>query len=108
MTESISSNYRVRTGGNVRSADAVLVVAMRQTLTPGSKLTLEFALLARKPCLTVALSDDRAVTVQKARHWIERNAPKVLMVAGSRESKAPGIQKATAELLVSVLSAPHG
>jgi len=69
--------------------------------TGGSALTIDLAKKCRQPWHHVDL---KAVPPKRAsadlRLWIEREGVKVLNVAGSRESNAPGIQELVKTILI--------
>lgn len=84
---------------NVRDSDAT-VVFTRGSLTPGSRGTLEYAARASRPVLWMNLNKTTAHDLEV---WLRRIQPVTLNVAGSRESRAPGIEVAVESLLVLVL-----
>jgi Circularly permutated YpsA SLOG family len=104
LRESPSSGYVERTTRNIAEADATIVFSFsRRTAGPGTRLTLTSALKLRRPCLFVEL-DDQAGQHAAVRSWLKNAKPKTLNVAGSRESKCPGIEVRVKDLLVAVLS----
>ncbi|MGH8710662.1 MAG: putative molybdenum carrier protein [Burkholderiales bacterium] len=88
LSETPSSDYAVRTEWNVRDSDATLIFSLAPQLTGGSKLTQEFCIRYRKPCLHIHPELD---AVRLAREFLKRNPVKVLNIAGSRISREPGI-----------------
>ncbi len=88
LLETESSKYPVRTARNVADSDATLILA-RGPLDSGSKLTADLARRMRKPFTVIAL--DAHDAPEKARAWLAAASPRVLNVAGPRESKQPGI-----------------
>jgi hypothetical protein len=104
LQECPSSGYVERTTRNIAEADATLVFSRdRRTAGPGTRLTLTSALRLRRPCLFVEL-DDRAGQHAVLQSWLSKVKPKMLNIAGSRESKCPGIEVRVRDLLVEVLS----
>ncbi len=98
-----SADYKVRTRRNVIDSGGT-VIFTRGRLEGGSKLTEKIAREAGKPCVHQDLEKVRlTVAVQQLREWLRTREVRVLNVAGSRESKAPGLQAAVARLLVSAL-----
>jgi putative molybdenum carrier protein len=90
-----------RTERNVVDADATVIFARRE-LGPGSELTRIVALKHRKPVVVLdpwAPDAARALT-----EFLELHAPRVLNVAGDRESQAPGIYERVRGLLTAVLT----
>lgn len=101
LTESESDNYNVRTQANAANSDATIIFAHKPN-SPGSRNTVKFAEAAEKPYLVLDPRDAAAVT--KVRTFIEREEPRILNIAGNRESKAPGICKETVAVLSKALS----
>lgn len=100
LEETSSKGYESRTKLNVKHSDAT-VVFTRGPLTPGSALTITEAKLLGRPFVHVDLDD--ADCHFKLRNWLGTVRPSVLNVAGSRESKAPGIGAKVRALLCDVL-----
>jgi hypothetical protein len=104
IEETSSKGYESRTKLNVKHSDAT-VVFTQGALTPGSALTLTEAKLIGKPWLHVDIDDVEGIV--KFRRWLSLlfsdSGLTVLNVAGSRESKAPGIGAKVRALLVAVL-----
>ncbi|HJZ54171.1 MAG TPA: putative molybdenum carrier protein, partial [Gemmataceae bacterium] len=88
LVECETPGYPARTEANVRAADAVLWFG--STDTPGGKLTLGWCHRAGKLSLLVTagvpIRPPRAVAFLR-----EHPHVKVLMIAGNKESKSPGI-----------------
>jgi|SRR5208337_664315 len=104
LKECPSLGYVERTMRNIAEADATLVFSQnRRTAGPGTRLTLTSALRLRRPCLFVEL-DDRAGMHASIQSWLRNAKPKMLNIAGSRESHCLGIEAAVKNLLVEVLS----
>lgn len=103
MKETGSRHYGQRTAANVIESDATILFT-RGPLNGGSALTLKLAQRHSKPCLHVNLAAfDPARHVDGIRAWLQKYKPGILNVAGSRESKAPGIQTVVAKVLAVVL-----
>ena len=88
LTETDSSDYRVRTQLNVRDSDATLIL-FTGILEGGTKYTYEYASKIEKPVLLFNINikpDLKNIT-----DWILENKISVLNIAGPRESKNPGI-----------------
>lgn len=95
LEQCFSADYRVRTGFNVDEADAVLWLG--NPYSPGGRLTLRLAQDMDVPVFVVLLAGATAVSTPKeVADWIFGRPTKdptqelVLMVAGNRESGAPG------------------
>ena len=116
LTETASGNYLVRTEQNVIDSHAT-VIFTDGPATGGSKKTIVFAKKHSRPWLHVDVSqnDDEAVA-RGVLNWIkgggvlipEMAVPPnpVLNVAGSRESKSPGLQKRVCSIMKLVLDPP--
>ena len=91
LTELGSLDYRVRTQRNVTDSDATLIIT-RGRLSGGTMLTAKLASTQHKLYLVVDLKKmDEARTLGEATVWLNRVRPRVLNVAGPRESEVPGI-----------------
>lgn len=94
--------YRQRSKRNVDDSDGTLIANLGD-LDGGTLATRDYALKQGKPHLVVKL--DAGVTiaaVESVLTWLRENAIATLNVAGPRESKRPGIHRATLELLNAV------
>jgi len=99
VEECASQEYVVRTELNVVHSDATLILN-RGGLEGGTLATVEFCRRHNKPYSVLQL--DRVSAEQAAasiRHFFFHARPKVLNVAGPRESKCPGIQQAAREAM---------
>lgn len=93
LTETPSENYLQRTEWNVRDSDGTAVFTLDAQATGGSLRTIDFAKKHHKPCLHLCPSDCQpAVALQE---FVEVHKIKRLNVAGSRESKSPGVYRWT-------------
>ena len=107
LVESFSSGYQWRTRQNVLAADATLIIG--DVSSPGSRMTLDAAAAGRLPRLTFrAIGPDFAqFGKEKSRStlltWLRSVNPRVINIAGNRESVNPGIQAACEEFLVEIL-----
>jgi len=110
LQETPSKSYLKRTEQNVTDSDATIIFSVGK-LTGGSFRTMEFAKKHKKPVLHVNLAEyERAEAAHCILRWFEGDVTKptppkncVLNVAGSRESKSPGIQGKVMEIMVDVL-----
>jgi hypothetical protein len=90
---------RVRTVLNVRDSDALLVLRLASTRSPGTALTVAEARRLGRPVLEAAATDIVAVKV-----WLDDLPPDVVLdVAGPRESEDPGVYAAAYRTLLEVL-----
>jgi len=122
LQESTSASYTVRTEANVRDSDATVVFTLGPA-TGGSLKTIEFCQKHRKPCLHINLQRiDITMAVAMVIDWLEGRGGYeyeggvaikpftncVLNVAGSRESKAAGIQEMVRMVMVEVVKVVGG
>jgi len=96
LTETLSADYDERTRLNVRDSDATLILNLGR-LEGGTLRTLELAREMARPHLVVDL--DREPSPNAAAAWLKQVRPKVLNVAGPRDSKAPGAHDAAVAFL---------
>ena len=94
LVETPSANYLQRTEWNVRDSDGTVVFTRAKEVTGGSLRTIKFAEKHGKPCIHIwcGLS---YLPNQILNGFVRENGIKVLNVAGSRESKEPGIWQFT-------------
>ena len=108
LRETVSEDYIVRTEANVVDSDAT-VIFTRGKLEVGSLKTADFARKHNRPLLHVALAksrSDQEKTVRAVVRWLRADCPDgcALNVAGQRESKSPGIQRAVMVRMVDITS----
>jgi hypothetical protein len=90
LIETPSANYLQRTEWNVRDSDGTVVFTMAKEITGGSMRTIDFAKKHNKPCLHVSQADS-TLPESIVTQFIKQHGIKLLNIAGSRESKEPGI-----------------
>jgi hypothetical protein len=101
LIETSSTNYLVRTEKNVVRADATIVfVANANKVSGGSARTIDFCVQHGKPVLVVGMQPNAVCMVQE---FLAQHQPACLNIAGSRESKVPGISDFTFNTLRAVL-----
>jgi hypothetical protein len=89
LVETPSASYLQRTEWNVRDSDGTVVFTFAAVATGGSLKTIGFAKKHRKPCLHISKDgDEQAAALRK---FVVDHEIRTLNVAGSRESKEPGI-----------------
>lgn len=100
LTETPSSSYLQRTEWNVRDSDGTAVFTLAPEATGGSFKTIQFARKHRRPALHLSRLgigySDPALLLQK---FVDEHKIEKLNVAGSRESKEPGIHAWVMEVL---------
>ena len=104
-----SDDYLKRTEANVFDSDATLVMTHGKP-TGGSKRTIEFAKKHGRPWHHLNMSKHMEPEVQKAMGWLKESCPDncTLNVAGTRESKEPGIQMETLVWVLQILGKDKG
>ncbi len=112
LVETDAASYRPRTQFNVRDSDGTVIFARvfdllgGEPLSPGSQFTYKEAVARGKPVLLVNLAILTREGASRGLHdWLAQNAIAVLNVAGTRESKAPGIQEQVKGIVLDVLRA---
>lgn len=100
LQETESDGYRQRTKRNVIDSDGTLILNFGE-LSDGSLTTLRFAERLGKPCLVVQLESE-AAGVWQAAEWLRAHGVGIVNIAGPRESKRPGIYRATLAFLDSL------
>lgn len=96
-----SPNYRDRTRENVKKTDATLIFAT-DFESNGTQQTMRFCEEFGKPYLLI--NPDRSECLAQCRSFLEKAKPKVLNIAGNRESKSPGIASKTARIIQSLFA----
>ena len=110
LQETTSPGYLKRTEQNVVDSDATVIFTIGK-LSSGSLRTMEFAKRHKKPVLHINLAEySRAETGHWILRWLEGDVAKptppnncILNVAGSRESKAPGVHDKVKAIMIDVL-----
>ena len=101
MCETESPDPDVRTVANVRDSDATLIVIVSVS-DAGTDRTIAAAQDLAKPCLIADLANERSALAE-ALAWFGVLRPRVLNIAGPRESHAPGIYARAASFLLDFL-----
>lgn len=98
LVETPSASYLQRTEWNVRDHDGTVVFTLAAAVTGGSLRTIGFAKKHGKPCLHLSRDgglDQPAVL----KRFVAEHGIRTLNVAGSRESKEPGLHDWVVEVL---------
>ncbi len=90
LTETPSANYLQRTEWNVRDTDGTVVFTLSAAPTGGSLRTVEFARKHKKPCAHISKAGN-CQPAEALQRFVREHGIKRLNVAGSRETKEPGI-----------------
>lgn len=98
LTEATSSNYKDRTGYNIRSSDATLILGIKSA---GSTYTQWFCHVFEYPCLWLV---PEMTDMNRLQDWLKGNRVRTLNVADNRESVNPGINARTQEFLMQALA----
>jgi len=104
LIETISTSYLARTKLNVQLSDATIVFTHGNPYG-GSMETIKFAQKQYKPYLHIDIKLSFEMLVRTISRWLkEINIKDVtLNIAGSRESKSPGIQNAVMDIMNEVV-----
>jgi len=102
LTEGTLADPAERTELNVRDSDATLVLWSGEG-TDGTVLTIECARRYNRPLL---IMDPARFDAECFREWVAAHAPRVLNIAGPRESSTPGIYRAAHRLLMELFTTP--
>ncbi len=100
LTESYSSSYTVRTRLNIKYSDATLIIK-NGDIEGGTLFTLNVCKKLKKSVKIVDL-DDKNINAE-INEFLIKISPKILNIAGPRESKNPGIYKKTLKVLLKAL-----
>lgn len=101
LVETRGYGYKHRTELNVRDADATVIFTADRNVTGGSLLTMRCCTKYSKPCLLLNAFMPPALAIDELRLFLQKHKPKVINIAGNRESKAFGIEKAVKNIIVS-------
>ena len=103
--ETNSKKYELRTYLNVKCSDATIIFSYGRP-TGGTYLTIKYCDEAAKPYLYIDLFKYK--NEKEILKWLKEVQPSTLNVAGSRESKHPGIYRAVRFILTEVLMKFNG
>lgn len=103
LKETPSQDRSQRTEWNVRDSDGTVVFSIAETLTGGSKKTVELAQKHGKPVLHIWQENGPNQPEKVLRKFIEDYKIKVLNVAGPKASKEPGVGDFVMEVLTGAL-----
>lgn len=109
LREHMSAKYPPRTRANVQESDCTLIIA--EQLDDGSKLTAEHCRAMNKPMLYLARAQigvEHSEALKQALSWLQSEPDKIVNVAGNRESKSPGIERAAEGFLFRLFAAASG
>ncbi len=97
LTETPSRGYTQRTRWNIRDSDGTVVFTLAHDLKGGSLMTWQYARRIGKPCLHLCAGHPAATN--QLRDFVAAHGIHHLNVAGSRESREPGIHAWTLQLI---------
>ena len=102
LNELSTAAYRARTEQNVMDGDATLIFTAGKT-DGGTRLTIKLLRKHCKPYLIIYLVNTaESEVVERVKNWLNKLKPRVLNVAGPRESKTPGIYAQVFDILMAV------
>jgi len=99
LFETPSANYLQRTEWNVRDTEGTIVLGLSKDATGGSLRTINFARKHKKLCLRISPFSAGYQPALALQRFVAEHGIKHLNIAGSRESKEPGVWKWTYQLL---------
>jgi hypothetical protein len=108
LTETATDEYPDRTRRNVHLGDATVIFtrvpldALLRKRRSGSALTAREAARAGRPFIVLHCFPDIAADAGELLAFLKRHSPRVLNVAGSRESVQPGVSVHVAGVLAAV------
>jgi len=93
LTETLSSDYSVRTKLNIQDSDGTLILLQSniEKIFDGTILTAQYAQETKKQYLLINLAETLEIT--EFTQWVIENKIKILNIAGPRESQSPGISE---------------
>jgi len=107
LRETGSAEYPERTELNMKESDGTVLFS-RGPLEGGSAFTANLARKHQKPLLHIDLGKVGALEAEQILlSWLSENEVAVLNVAGSRENKAPGIQRLVMEIVAHAMRRRH-
>lgn len=98
LIELDTDDYKARTELNALISDATLIVHAHP-ITPGSALTVQCCEAANRPYLLIPAETNPLEAASAIRKWVWARNVRALNVAGSRESRCPGIYAFTLDIL---------
>ena len=99
LKETPSAGYLQRTEWNARDSDGTVVFTLARTISGGSRRTIQFVEKHRKPWIHIFSGTYQpAEDLQK---FVQLHGIRRLNIAGSRESKEPGIYRWATNILES-------
>jgi hypothetical protein len=101
LIETKSAHYLVRTEKNVRDSHKTIVFTFGSP-SGGSKETITYAKKHQKDWIHIDLKRQETEIIDEICGWLEKDLDVVVNVAGSRESKSPGIRKKVKKTLLQV------
>lgn len=104
LMQTDSPSYLVRTELNVKMGDATIVFTPLHHYSPGSDKTVTFAKRWGKPVIWLRGFPNVEADVKELKQFLEQHKPKILNVAGSRESSVEGIHDHVMNVLKQTLA----
>jgi len=100
LIETAENDHMVRTGNNVRDADATLLL-YRDKLHGGTAYAVEMARHMEKPVLAIDLNGIPDATA--VADWISSQGIHILHIGGQREKTSPGIYQQARDFIQAVI-----
>lgn len=99
LKETKSSDYAQRTILNIVTSDATLILYLGR-MEGGTLLTYEISLKKNKPVFALNMENSKDNCKKEILKFLNKTKPRILNIAGPRESKFPGIYRQAFKLLV--------
>lgn len=100
LSETWLPDLLIRTEMNVIDSDATLILIFDE-MDNGTRLTTDLARDHQKPVFVWKIGQNR--NFMQFQNWLQKNNVSTLNVAGPRESNAPGIYRASLDILGELL-----
>lgn len=110
LREHASPQYPPRTAANIYGSSFTLIMTRDRHMDGGSRLTKTLCFRMKKSVFNVTMDDmTDSQSFDDVVDWVGRRHPRpwIINVAGNRESKAPGIERATEKFMTDLLGALH-
>jgi predicted Rossmann fold nucleotide-binding protein DprA/Smf involved in DNA uptake len=108
LTETKSADYPERTRLNVVNSDGTVILGLKPKLGRGTELTIRICQELGKPFIVLAGSESPQEKAAMVVEFVKAHAIRVLNVAGSRESKQPGLFRHTRETIQLAITTQAG
>lgn len=102
LQETASSGYQERTERNIVNSDCTIIFSWNP-VSAGTRMTVDFCWDHQKPFIVIDYKDANKAIVE-VRNFVDTHCPKVINIAGNRESVSPGIYAFVRNVLEGAIS----